>query len=75
MTQKIIKVGTSAAVTIPKEDLEKIGVAVGDAVERITNENGVLFRPVKSPIKKETVSWTEKFLKEYGPALRELSKK
>ncbi|MEK7620341.1 MAG: AbrB/MazE/SpoVT family DNA-binding domain-containing protein [Patescibacteria group bacterium] len=33
MAQKIIKVGTSAAVTIPKGAMENLGLHVGDQVE------------------------------------------
>lgn len=33
MTQKIIKVGTSSAVVLPKDTLAKLGLRVGDRVE------------------------------------------
>ncbi len=33
MVQKIIKIGSSAGVTIPKKRLEELGVAIGDEVE------------------------------------------
>lgn len=32
MTQKVLKVGTSAAVTIPKESLKTLGLKVGDRI-------------------------------------------
>lgn len=33
MVQKIIQIGTSAGVTIPKKQLEQMGLGVGDSVE------------------------------------------
>lgn len=33
MTQKIIKVGTSAGIILPKPTMEKMGLRVGDKVE------------------------------------------
>lgn len=33
MTRKIIKIGSSAGVTIPKESLERRGLSVGDELE------------------------------------------
>ena len=32
MIQKVLKVGTSAAVTIPKDSLEELGLSIGDDV-------------------------------------------
>ena len=32
MTQKLLKVGSSAAVTIPKKSLEELGLKIGDRV-------------------------------------------
>lgn len=32
MTQKVLKVGSSAAVTIPKKSLEELGLKIGDRV-------------------------------------------
>lgn len=33
MTQKLLKVGSSAAVTIPKKSLDELGLKIGDAVQ------------------------------------------
>lgn len=33
MAQKVIKIGTSAGVTIPKKQLEELGLKIGDEVE------------------------------------------
>jgi antitoxin component of MazEF toxin-antitoxin module len=35
MTQTIIRIGSSAGVTIPKKQLKELGLAVGDEVEMI----------------------------------------
>ena len=32
MTQKVLKVGSSAAVTIPKKSLEELGIKIGDKI-------------------------------------------
>jgi len=32
MVQKVLKVGSSAAVTIPKKSLEKLGLKIGDHI-------------------------------------------
>jgi antitoxin component of MazEF toxin-antitoxin module len=34
-TQKVIKIGTSAGVTIPKKQLEQMSVSIGDEIELI----------------------------------------
>lgn len=33
MVQKVIKIGSSAGVTIPKKQLQELGIAIGDNVE------------------------------------------
>lgn len=33
MTQKVIKIGSSAGVTIPKKQLEELGLKIGDQVD------------------------------------------
>ena len=38
MTQKVLKVGTSAAVTIPKKAMETLGLKIGDRVKVDVNE-------------------------------------
>jgi bifunctional DNA-binding transcriptional regulator/antitoxin component of YhaV-PrlF toxin-antitoxin module len=34
-TQKVIKIGTSAGVTIPKKQLEEMSVSIGDEIELV----------------------------------------
>lgn len=47
MTQKVLKVGSSAAVIIPKKSLEELGMKVGDRirVEVDRRRRTVLLRP------------------------------
>jgi len=33
MVQKVIRIGTSAGVTIPKKQLDELGIRIGDQVE------------------------------------------
>ena len=76
MTQKVLKVGSSAAVTIPKDSLKVLGLKIGDnvTVEIDKKEKSFL---IKRAIKIETelIDWTDDFIKKYRPALEALSKK
>jgi len=49
MTQKVLKVGSSAAVTIPKKSLEELGLKIGDKVSVHVNKktNSVTIEPQK----------------------------
>jgi len=76
MIQKVLKVGDSAAVTIPKRSLEKLGLKIGDRVSLDINksEKAVIVKPFIKP-DKELMDWTNKFINKYRPALEELAKK
>lgn len=67
MVQKVIKIGTSAGVTIPKKQLEELGFKVGDQIEVIIGKPGKLTEEI------EFMSTMNKFMKEYGPALKRLA--
>ena len=77
MTQKVLKVGTSAAVTLPKKMLEEIGLRIGDRVQVEFNEEhgGFVVLPFGVKAHRELRTWTVKFIERYGPALDALSKK
>ncbi|MEK7193310.1 MAG: AbrB/MazE/SpoVT family DNA-binding domain-containing protein [Patescibacteria group bacterium] len=77
MTQKVLKVGTSAAVTIPKESLKELGLKIGDRViVKVDRQKRVVsIRPITRVSDKELVGWTEKFIERYRPALEALAKK
>ncbi len=76
MIQKIIKVGTSAAVVIPKDFLMGSGFKVGDKVSVDLDEEAkvVTIAPTSKKIK-ETADWTDKFIKKYKKALDALADK
>lgn len=78
MTQKVLRVGSSAAVTIPKASLADLGLKIGDrvSVEVDTEERAVRIRPaVVGAVDKETLRWTKRFIARYRPALEALAKK
>ena len=67
MIQKIIRVGNSVAVTIPKKAIEEKHLKVGDPVN-ITIDS--IFTADK-----EIHDLTQKLIKQYRPALEELASK
>lgn len=81
MTQKIIKVGTSAAVTIPKKSLGELEVKIGDKVIVTIDRKKkvVVIEPVKKKTKKkintELIAWTDNFIEQYRSAFEALVKK
>ena len=76
MTQKVLKVGSSAAVTIPKKSLEELGLKIGDKVS-VEIDKTTKAVVIKSAFKvdRELFDWTDKFIDQYRPALEALSKK
>lgn len=76
MTQKVLKVGSSAAVTIPKKSLKELGIKIGDEVRVAIDVKGktVVIEPVHK-VKKELLDWTERFIQRYRPALEALARK
>ncbi len=76
MTQKVIKVGTSAAVIIPKRSLQELGLKPGDeVVVEIDRKKGRVLVEPKTKIDQAFLSWTQKFIERYRPALESLAKK
>lgn len=76
MAQKILKVGSSAAVTIPKKSLEELGLKPGDkvVVEIDKKRKAVVIEPA-AKVDEELFNWTKKFIEKYRPALEALAKK
>ena len=76
MTQKIIKIGSSVGVTIPKSSLKDLGFKEGDKVEVVVDKvsRTVTIAPTVG-IDKELVEWTDSFIGKYKKALDELSRK
>lgn len=83
MIQKVIKVGSSAAVTIPKKAMSELGIKTGDMVslDILPNSKGIVIRTKKesiesdSSVTSEVLDWTKKFIERYRSALDDLSNK
>jgi|AntDeeMinimDraft_6_1070357.scaffolds.fasta_scaffold09017_3 putative addiction module antidote len=76
MTRKIIKIGDSAGITLPKDLLKKHGLKIGGRVElrevdgKVTIEN-----PQSEQVDRELLDWTDKFIDTHRAALEELADK
>ncbi len=66
MTQKIIRIGSSAGVTIPKKQLDELGLRVGDEVK-------LMLEPVKAPKHAQLMDEYDAFVKQYGRTLKNLA--
>ena len=78
MTNKVLKVGDSAAVTIPKHVLKEMGIQIGDKVTVTFHpeSNEVVLKPVKvsHPLVSDRVArLTTRFMDHYRETLRRLS--
>lgn len=47
MAQKVIKIGKSAGVTLPKSTLEKLGLKIGDRIELTATDKSAVIVPEK----------------------------
>lgn len=76
MTQKVLKVGSSAMVTLPKKSLKELGIKIGDEVlvDVDVKKRRVVVEPARK-IDEELLEWTQKFIEKYRPALEALAKK
>jgi len=69
MVQKVIKIGTSAGVTIPKKQLDEMGVAIGDEVT-------INIKPANSQKKHaQLMQEYDKFVEQYGQTLKNLARR
>ncbi len=67
MVQKVIKIGTSAGVTIPKKQLSELGISIGDDVK-------ITIEPIAKDVKHSNLmSEYDAFVAEYGQALKNLA--
>ncbi len=79
MTQKVLRVGSSAGITISKEALKALKVRAGDSVVTTVSEKlGIMV--VKSSknhtsIDLDIIAWTKSFLEQYGDDLKALANK
>jgi putative addiction module antidote len=75
MIQKIIKVGTSMAVVLPKPFRVSLGWGEKDSVRITERDGGIFIEPVKKtePVHDaKLLAWTDSFIEEYKDALVEL---
>jgi len=80
MLNKILKVGDSAAVTIPKQTLKELGVAIGDkvVVTFLPEAGEITIKPLKKKraiVSDRFLRLTSSFINHYKPALLELAGK
>jgi len=76
MIQKVLRVGSSAVVTLPKKSLQELGIKIGDEV--IVDVDRKRRRVVVEPVQKidgELLRWTDAFIERYRSALEALAKK
>lgn len=69
MIQKVIQIGTSIGVVIPKHVAQKTGVRVGDEIELIETTDGRLVFEKTQPaaqniVSPDVVAWTNDFIQE-----------
>ena len=83
MTQKVLKVGSSAAVTIPKKSLEELELKIGDKIYTYVDLVNKRFVVSKYPTQLnnftksdlQILDWTKKFINRYRKDLEALAKK
>jgi putative addiction module antidote len=78
MVNKVLRVGDSAAVTIPKQVLKEMGMRIGDKIEVTyhSEANEIVLKPVKeshSLVSDRVARLTANFIDQYRDALRQLA--
>ncbi|KKW17472.1 hypothetical protein A3C86_02040 [Candidatus Kaiserbacteria bacterium RIFCSPHIGHO2_02_FULL_49_16] len=79
MSQKVIVIGNSLAVTIPKESARELRIGAGDRVEvHVDSERKIVsFRATEkiSSAEQKIAKMTANFMRRYDKDLRELARK
>lgn len=78
MAQKIIKIGSSIGVTIPKDVLEEAQLRVGDMVtlEKTPAHAEIRILPAKKSVRaSKTAEWATEFVQRHIAAFKELADK
>lgn len=70
---KLVGIGNSVGVIIPKEQLAKLGVTKGDTLYAIETEDGLRLSP-SDPTFEEQMAVARRIMKEHRAILRELAK-
>lgn len=80
MIQKVIKVGNSAAVTLPREFLQETGIKIGDELIIETNVAAQMFlaktkkQAGKMNLTPEFYAWLDKISRKYKDVIKELAR-
>ncbi len=70
---KIVKIGNSSGVVLPKELLDQLGVAQGDRVTTVKTDQGVEIRPYEADFE-EQMKAAREVMRKRRSALRQLAK-
>jgi len=69
MVQKVIKIGDSLGVTIPKKQLNELGISIGDEIK-------ITIKPVaKTDAQAKLMNEYDAFVSQYGQTLKNLAKR
>lgn len=74
MQRKLIKVGTSAAVLVPKTLLDERHAKIGDVIHVDFFSENESTKKSKQGIDPEVIQWTDKFIKKHRHLLEKLAK-
>ncbi len=72
MSQKIIRIGSSAGVTLSKSVLLASSLALGDEVEVSVNDSQITIKPTSLENDRQTLRKIDKLLKQYQQELDKL---
>ena len=72
-TVKIIKVGNSAAIILPKRDLDRLQAKVGDVLTKLDTDTGLELKPYNADFDAQ-MQIARKVMAQRKHALRELAK-
>ncbi len=78
MKQKVIKIGSSVGVTMSKETLEELGVAVGDFVETSSSNRTFTVKPEQKDtgnVDPQILQWGSEFIAKNRELLKRLKDK
>ena len=70
---KVTQVGNSLGVVLPKEVVDRLGIARGHQLTLSVTANGIELSPF-DPEFDEQMQWTEEIMDQYRDTLRELAK-
>lgn len=70
---KLVKIGNSTGIVLPKDVLAKLGVEQGDQISLIDTENGVAIKPYEEDFETQMAAAREVMARRKR-ALRELAK-